>query len=76
MEAKNSIFNILRSRLKTLEDFTFDLDIPKSIPLDKDEACSLQRSCTPEVFRIMTLITTLALQMVGFEKKEALAFFF
>ena len=36
MEAKGKIFNILRSREKSLEKFTFDLDISKSIPLDED----------------------------------------
>ena len=35
---KKHIFNILGSRRKTLENFTFDLDVLKSIPLGEDEA--------------------------------------
>ena len=31
------IFTILGSKEKSLENFTFDLDVPKSIPLGEDE---------------------------------------
>ena len=38
MEAKKShIFTNLGSKGKVLENFTFDLDVPKSIPLDENE---------------------------------------
>ena len=37
MKARNNVFNILGSRLKGWENFTFDLDIPKLIPLSEDE---------------------------------------
>lgn len=36
-ESKNKIFNILGTREKSLESFSFDLDIPKSISLGEDE---------------------------------------
>ena len=36
-EKKKSNFNILGSRGKSLEKFTFDLDVPKSIMLGGDE---------------------------------------
>ena len=34
---KKHIFTILRSKEKPLENFTFDLDVLKSTPLEKDE---------------------------------------
>lgn len=34
---KKNIFNILGSKGKSLENFTFDFDVPKSILLSKDE---------------------------------------
>lgn len=36
-EKKKNIFNILGSKGKSLENFTFDFDVPKSILLSKDE---------------------------------------
>ena len=35
--SKNHIFTILGSKGKPLENFTFDLDVPISIPLREDE---------------------------------------
>ena len=34
---KKHIFTILGSREKPLENFNFDLDVPKSIPLGENE---------------------------------------
>lgn len=36
-KGKKNIFNILGSKGKSLENFTFDFDVPKSILLSKDE---------------------------------------
>ena len=38
MEAKNKLFSILGSKEKSLENFTFDFNIPKSILLGEGEA--------------------------------------
>ena len=64
--SKNHIFTILGSKGKPLENFTFDLDIPKTIPLSENEKQWSWKSRTPKIFRLMTRTMILALQSIGF----------
>ena len=71
MEVKNNIFNFLGSKENALENFTYDLYVLKSILLGEDEAWSIQKFYTPNIFYPMTPTTILELQSVGFERKES-----
>ena len=53
-----------------------DLYVPRSNPCGEEEAYSLQRPCTPKVFRLMILTMTLSFQRVGFGREETFILFF
>ena len=67
---KNQNFTNKGSREKPLQNFTFNLDVPKSIPLSEDEEQRIWKSYTPKIFHSMTWTTILAHQSVDFRRKE------
>ena len=52
---KNSNFNNRGSRLKALENNTFDFDVLKSNPIREDQIWKYWRSPTPKIFFPMAL---------------------
>ena len=73
-KSKNHIFIVLGLRGKPLENFTFDLDVLKSILLGEDEEQWILNSYTPKILYPMTRTMILALQSVGFGKDDLLIF--
>ena len=62
-----------RSREKLLENFTFDLYVPKLIPLGEDEEQWIWKSRTPKIIDSMTQTMILTLQSVDFGNDDLLA---
>ena len=50
------------SKLIVIENFTLDLDVPKSITFEEDETWSFQRSQIPQDFLLLWLYLDLSIQ--------------
>ena len=75
-KSKYHIFTNVGPREKPLENFSFDLDVPKSIPLDADEKQRIWMSRTPKIFHPITQTMILTFQSVGLRKGESQALSF
>ena len=64
-------FNKIGTREKPLENFNFDLDVPKSISLREYEEQRIWKSLTVKIFLPMNRTMILALQSVGFGMGES-----
>ena len=58
-------FNIKESRKRLLENFVFDLDVPKSNSFRDDQMQSCRKPRKSIIFHLITQSWTLALQIVG-----------